>query len=184
MSIGGDIGSGDLFLPGTDCTVNCEGHTLYDPDASSESSDTNTPFSLAFGDGSTVQGTVFRDTVTIAGLTVRSCAPATCIELPKVAYRRINKQLVMPTDSLLGLPSMSFLQTGSWGWRPLKYLSLVKTPSSKPWSRKERLLRPNSHSNWLPRARSSSWVKSMTIYSQAVLPNYLLRQWYARSPAN
>ncbi|TFY79205.1 hypothetical protein EWM64_g4806 [Hericium alpestre] len=69
-----DTGSSDLFLPGVDCTVNCEGHTLYDPSTSSVSASTGAPFSLAFGDGSTVEGTVFTDTVTVAGLTATNQA--------------------------------------------------------------------------------------------------------------
>lgn len=81
-----DTGSSDLFLPyaprtlflllpmttgidsGTDCGTTCRGHTLYSPGASS--TNTRQSFSLAFGDGSTVQGTLFTDTVTVAGLTV------------------------------------------------------------------------------------------------------------------
>jgi len=62
-----DTGSSDLVLPGTDCTANCEGHTLYDPSWSSTSEITKQPFKLSYGDGSSVQGTVFLDTVALAG---------------------------------------------------------------------------------------------------------------------
>lgn len=51
--------------------MNCEGHTLFDPSASATAADQAQPYSLAFGDGSTVEGDVFTDTVTVAGLTVR-----------------------------------------------------------------------------------------------------------------
>lgn len=66
------LGSSDLFLPGKDCTENCEGHKVYDTGASSTSQDLGRRFTLGFGDGSSVQGEQFSDTVTIAGLTVCS----------------------------------------------------------------------------------------------------------------
>lgn len=65
-----DTGSSDLFLPGKDCDSTCSGHTLYDPSASSTSKDVGQTFSLQYGDGSTVSGEQFTDTVTISGLTV------------------------------------------------------------------------------------------------------------------
>jgi cathepsin D len=64
-----DTGSSDLFLPGKNCNSTCNGHTLYDPSASSTSKDLGTTFSLSYGDGSSVSGEQFTDTVTIAGLT-------------------------------------------------------------------------------------------------------------------
>lgn len=64
------LGSSDLFLPGPDCGSTCRGHQIYDPSASSTAKDQGQSFSLGFGDGSTVEGDVFTDTVTIAGLTV------------------------------------------------------------------------------------------------------------------
>ncbi|KAI0048764.1 acid protease [Auriscalpium vulgare] len=64
-----DTGSSDLFLPGAQCISNCQGHTPYDPTASSTSHDRGTTFSLAYGDGSTVSGKQYSDDVTVAGLT-------------------------------------------------------------------------------------------------------------------
>ncbi|VDB98852.1 unnamed protein product [Peniophora sp. CBMAI 1063] len=64
-----DTGSSDLFLPGSDCGSTCSGHTLYDPSSSSTSEDVGKDFSLQYGDGSTVSGEQYTDTVTIAGLT-------------------------------------------------------------------------------------------------------------------
>ena len=59
-----------MFLPGTKCTgANCRGHKLFNTGASSTAVDQRKTFSLAFGDGSTVSGEQFDDTVTIAGLT-------------------------------------------------------------------------------------------------------------------
>lgn len=64
-----DTGSSDLFLPGTTCGTTCQGHKIYNTAASSTAKDLNKPFTLGFGDGSSVQGEVFTDTVTLAGLT-------------------------------------------------------------------------------------------------------------------
>ncbi|KAH8986113.1 Asp-domain-containing protein [Lactarius akahatsu] len=62
-----DTGSSDLFLPGSDCDWTCSGHTLYDPESSSTSSDIRQPFFLQYGDGSsTVSGEQYADTVTLA----------------------------------------------------------------------------------------------------------------------
>ncbi|KZT25209.1 acid protease [Neolentinus lepideus HHB14362 ss-1] len=66
-----DTGSSDLFLPGPDCSENCDGHTAYDPSSSSTSSDVGKTFSLQYGDGSTVSGEQYTDTVSIAGLTAK-----------------------------------------------------------------------------------------------------------------
>ncbi|KAH7912656.1 aspartic peptidase domain-containing protein [Hygrophoropsis aurantiaca] len=64
-----DTGSSDLFLPGSKCGASCDGHTRYNPDSSATAQDVGKTFSLAYGDGSTVSGEQFRDTVTISGLT-------------------------------------------------------------------------------------------------------------------
>ncbi|KZT25187.1 acid protease [Neolentinus lepideus HHB14362 ss-1] len=66
-----DTGSSDLFLPGPTCTTNCQGHHIYDPSKSSTSSDVHRTFSLMYGDGSSVQGEQYIDTVAIAGLVAK-----------------------------------------------------------------------------------------------------------------
>lgn len=50
--------------------MNCSGHTLYDPSASSTAQDLHETFSLSYGDGSTAAGEKFLDVVSIGGLTV------------------------------------------------------------------------------------------------------------------
>ncbi|KAI0036005.1 acid protease [Vararia minispora EC-137] len=67
-------GSSDTILPGVDCDVNCDGHKRYDPSASSTSYNTSIPYAIPFGDGSLSNGTVFTDTVTVAGLTAMNQA--------------------------------------------------------------------------------------------------------------
>jgi cathepsin D len=65
-----DTGSSDLFLPSPSCDSSCSGHRQYDPDASSTAHDLHKPFSLSFGDGSTVDSEKNTDFVSVAGLTV------------------------------------------------------------------------------------------------------------------
>jgi cathepsin D len=67
-----DTGTSDLFLPGSDCDSTCTGHTLYDPNLSSTSSDVGESFDIQHGDDSTVSGEQYRDTVSIAGYQVGS----------------------------------------------------------------------------------------------------------------
>ncbi len=69
-----DTGSSDLFLPGPKCQT-CSGHKIYDPASSSSAVDRHRTFSLAYGGGDTVEGEQYLDTVTMAGLTVRSLLP-------------------------------------------------------------------------------------------------------------
>jgi len=99
-----DTGSSDLFLPSTDCDATCDGHTLWDPTTSSTADDTNMAFSLAFGDGSTVNGTVFMDTVTVAGLTATGQAVGASTE-----YSTGFEIDEFPPDGLAGLafPALS-----------------------------------------------------------------------------
>ncbi|KZT25193.1 acid protease [Neolentinus lepideus HHB14362 ss-1] len=67
-----DTGSSDLFLPGPNCDdTNCAGHKVYNPSQSSTSVDVHETFSLMYGDGSSVSGEQYNDTVTIAGLTAK-----------------------------------------------------------------------------------------------------------------
>jgi cathepsin D len=61
-----DTGSSDLFLPGPNCDSSCDGHTTYTTDGAKDAGAT---FRLGFGDGSSVSGEVFTDSVTVAGLT-------------------------------------------------------------------------------------------------------------------
>ncbi|KAG5220087.1 acid protease [Salix suchowensis] len=67
-----DTGSSDLFLPSSDCKKNCDGHTLYDSSKSETSKPLEKDFTLQYGDGSTVNGLQFTDTVTIAGVTAET----------------------------------------------------------------------------------------------------------------
>jgi cathepsin D len=61
-----DTGSSDLILPAENCDSTCSGHTLYDPSASSTSTDLEIPFSVYYIDGSFAPGILYNDTVTLA----------------------------------------------------------------------------------------------------------------------
>jgi hypothetical protein len=67
-----DTGSADLWIPSTACnSVGCRGHAQFDVDASSTATQvSNQKLSIQYGDGSTATGSVFKDIVTVAGITV------------------------------------------------------------------------------------------------------------------
>ncbi|KZO91629.1 acid protease [Calocera viscosa TUFC12733] len=68
-----DTGSADMFLAAKTCT-NCGNHTLYDPSASTTATATNQNFTLKYGDGSKAEGMIYRDSVTIGGMTAQQQA--------------------------------------------------------------------------------------------------------------
>ncbi|KAG1722912.1 acid protease [Suillus lakei] len=61
-----DTGSSDLFLPFTECDGTCDGHTRYDPAASSSAKDSGQPFVLMYGAGETA-GEEYVDDVFVGG---------------------------------------------------------------------------------------------------------------------
>ncbi|KAI9437838.1 acid protease [Lactarius psammicola] len=93
-----DTGSSDLFLPASNCGSTCSGHTLYNPAKSSTSSDARQSFQLQYGDGSTVSGEQFTDTVTLAGFkaTRQRLGAAT-------VYSTGFQSDQFPADGLLGM---------------------------------------------------------------------------------
>ncbi|KAF8076138.1 acid protease [Lyophyllum atratum] len=111
-----DTGSSDLFLPAKTCQVNCEGHTAYDTDASSTARNLGKTFSLAYGDGSTVQGDQFTDTATIAGLTAAGQTVGAATR-----YSTGFSISQFPPDGLMG---MAFPEISEYNANPL-FQSLV-----------------------------------------------------------
>ncbi|KAF7978613.1 hypothetical protein HWV62_45354 [Athelia sp. TMB] len=106
-----DTGSSDLFLPGPTCGKSCSGHTIYDPSASSTSKDLGKSFSLTYGDGSTVSGEQYSDTVHIAGLTATGQAVGAANQ-----YSDSFSSANFPADGLLG---MGFEEISSYGASPV-----------------------------------------------------------------
>ncbi|KAF9520574.1 hypothetical protein BS47DRAFT_1370400 [Hydnum rufescens UP504] len=86
-----DTGSSDLFVPSSSCS-SCGSHTRYNARSSSTSKDLGKTFSLSYGDGSTVRGEQFTDTVSVAGLTATkqtlgSATTYSSFVLPKRSFR-------------------------------------------------------------------------------------------------
>jgi len=111
-----DTGSSDLFLPAGDCTTNCDGHQRYTPSDSSTSKDAGQAFTLTYGDGSTVSGEQYEDTVTISGLTAtgqRLGAATTYSTGFEISH--------FEADGLMG---MGFQEISSYGASPV-FLSLA-----------------------------------------------------------
>lgn len=97
-----DTGSSDLFLPSPNCDSSCSGHKQYDPHASSTAQDLSMPYSLSFGDGSTVDGRQFTDVVSIAGMTAKSQTLGA-----STRYSSGFKSDKFPADGLIGLAFQS-----------------------------------------------------------------------------
>ena len=94
-----DTGSSDLFLPSSTCNgANCRGHTKFNTAASDTAADQNEEFSLAFGDGSTVQGEVFTDTVSVGGLTATDQAVGAATQYSN-GFALAN----FPPDGIMGM---------------------------------------------------------------------------------
>ncbi|VDB83061.1 unnamed protein product [Peniophora sp. CBMAI 1063] len=93
-----DTGSSDLFLPSSSCGSTCSGHTLYNPSKSSTAKSLGKSFSLAYGDGSTVSGTQYTDTVAIAGLTATKQTLGSASK-----YSTGFESSQFPADGLLGM---------------------------------------------------------------------------------
>jgi aspergillopepsin I len=80
-----------------------QGHSLYKPSSNSSKLSGYT-WSISYGDGSTASGDVYRDTVSVGGITTNQQA----VE----AAKQVSSQFVQnPGDGLLGL-AFSKLNTG------------------------------------------------------------------------
>ncbi|TCD70576.1 Type I transmembrane sorting receptor [Steccherinum ochraceum] len=67
-----DTGSSDLWVPNAKSCSTCNGKHTYSSSASSTSKTESGTFKIEYGDGSTVSGPVFQDTVTVAGVKATS----------------------------------------------------------------------------------------------------------------
>ncbi|KAG7530340.1 hypothetical protein FFLO_05112 [Filobasidium floriforme] len=65
-----DTGSSDIWVPGTNCN-GCPGNK-YNPSSSSTARNQNRNFQISYGDGSMTSGTVYTDSVNVAGITARN----------------------------------------------------------------------------------------------------------------
>ncbi|KAF9226050.1 Asp-domain-containing protein, partial [Gyrodon lividus] len=93
-----DTGSSDLILPHIQCDNSCDGHNLYDPEASLTSNDPGQPFGADFMGGDSAFGYQYTDNVTIVGLT------ATHQTLGAAVHYSQGLQIGrFPGDGLLGM---------------------------------------------------------------------------------
>ncbi|KAH9968219.1 acid protease [Russula dissimulans] len=106
-----DTGSSDLFLPSTSCGSTCSGHTAYNPNASRTANDLRKTFSLAYGDGSTVNGEQYTDAISIAGLSAKSQTLGAATE-----YSSGFSSSQFPADGLMG---MAFQSISNYNASPL-----------------------------------------------------------------
>ncbi|THH12233.1 hypothetical protein EW145_g106 [Phellinidium pouzarii] len=118
-----DTGSSDLFLPGPSCGSSCAGHIEYNPSLSSTAKDSNKTFSLTYGDGSTVTGEQFTDTVVLGGLSATQQRVGAAIE-----YSDGLERSQFAPDGLLG---MAFQQISNYDSPPVfQTLALQKQTSA------------------------------------------------------
>ncbi|KAJ7700486.1 acid protease [Mycena rosella] len=100
-----DTGSSDLWIPSSSCTSStCSSKSKYTASASSTSSKKSGTFSISYGDGSTVSGPVYSETVTVAKIkaTKQYFSPVTTLS---------SSFKDDPVDGILGLafPAISNL---------------------------------------------------------------------------
>ncbi|KIP07605.1 hypothetical protein PHLGIDRAFT_511640 [Phlebiopsis gigantea 11061_1 CR5-6] len=100
-----DTGSADLWVPSSACTSStCSSKSKYQASSSSTSEEESGTFSIQYGDGSTVSGPIYTDTVTVAGLTAtkQTFSPVTTLSSSFAGD---------PIDGILGLafPAISNL---------------------------------------------------------------------------
>ncbi|KAI6103750.1 aspartic peptidase domain-containing protein [Pisolithus croceorrhizus] len=106
-----DTGSSDLVLPASDCGSTCSGHTLYNPNASSTAVDLGKTFVLSYGDGSSIPGEQYTDTVTIAGYTATNQTLGAATQ-----YSSSLQSSNFPADGLMG---MAFESLSIYGANPV-----------------------------------------------------------------
>ncbi|KAI8339572.1 aspartic peptidase domain-containing protein [Chlamydoabsidia padenii] len=104
-----DTGSGDLWVPSTECPALVCPVSRFDPTASSTYNTTNIPFNITYGIG-TANGTYVKDTVTIGGVAVQQQQLALAAYSTSVFTRMSSQGLrnttandPVPADGLLGL---------------------------------------------------------------------------------
>ncbi|KAG6902288.1 hypothetical protein C0995_001898 [Termitomyces sp. Mi166 len=119
-----DTGSSDLFLPGTGCSTSCEGHTRYDPSKSTTAKDIGHKFLLSYGDGSTVQGDIFTDTVKIANMTATTQAVGSA-----TSYSTGFSKAQFSPDGLMG---MAFPQISEFNANPVFQTLVAQKKTTAP----------------------------------------------------
>ncbi|KAJ3966840.1 acid protease [Lentinula raphanica] len=101
-----DTGSSDLWIPSSLCSsTSCSSKSEYDANSSSTSQIETGTFSIQYGDGSSVSGPIYTDTVSVAGVNVQNQTFSAVTNLSSLFASD-------PVDGVFGLgfPSISNLQ--------------------------------------------------------------------------
>ncbi|KAI6009533.1 aspartic peptidase domain-containing protein [Pisolithus orientalis] len=104
-------GTISVVLPSSSCDSTCNGHTLYNPNTSSTAASLGQTFMLSYGDGSSVQGEQYTDTVVIAGYTATNQTFG--------AATQYSSNLQSPTFPADGLMGMGFKSLSIYGADPV-----------------------------------------------------------------
>ncbi|KAJ3715899.1 acid protease [Lentinula guzmanii] len=108
-----DTGSSDLWVPSSNCTnSSCSSKKKYNSSASSSSESQSGTFNIQYGDGSTVSGPIFADSVTVAGISVTEQHFAAVTNLSdSVAQTSFDGILGMGYSTLSNLGAPTFFET-------------------------------------------------------------------------
>ncbi|KAF9218929.1 acid protease [Gyrodon lividus] len=119
-----DTGSSDLVLPGIQCDDTCDGHVLYDPEASLTSTNLDEPFDVQFVGGDSAFGNQYTDNVTIVALT------ATHQTLGVAAHYSHGFEIrQFPADGLLG---MAFQVISVYNQSPFFWTLVTEEQTDEP----------------------------------------------------
>ncbi len=104
-----DTGSSDLFLASSLCNMYCAGHKSYHAENSTTAKNLFKSFIIEYGDGSSVAGLQYSDSVSIAGVTVSRLKHFTNTGLINPSRLKIKRWVqryytppgLLPTSTLL-----------------------------------------------------------------------------------
>ncbi|KAJ7366117.1 acid protease [Mycena albidolilacea] len=116
-----DTGSADTFLPAVGCDATCNGHTLYNPAASSTAVNRTEHFRLPRSGN--VTGFIFQDEVTIAGVTAHA-QPLGAADHYPVEFQAAN----FPPDGLNRSSQLCFSKKNTFA-EPIFSIKLADTGS-------------------------------------------------------
>ncbi|TRM65588.1 aspartic peptidase domain-containing protein, partial [Schizophyllum amplum] len=105
-----DTGSADLWVPSSDCTSTvCSSKDKYDTNSTSSGAAADGQFEIHYGDGSTVSGPIYQDTVTVGGIAAENQFFSPVTELS-------DSFSDDPIDGILGMayPTISNLNQDPW----------------------------------------------------------------------
>ncbi|KAH9898434.1 protease [Cubamyces lactineus] len=105
-----DTGSSDLWIPSYSCTSpECKSKRKYNPNASSTSIRRNDTLNTEYGDGTSVSGSVYSDTVVVAGLEVQDYTFGVAEAMSGQTAESEDGILGLGLPGLMTLPSVPFL---------------------------------------------------------------------------